>query len=118
MKKRKLEAAEKRRIELENASKMQHQYRLSTGSSKDRYHDEMKSGLDRTVKSEYEKSMQTQQLKTGGGMDMNQMSYKQHQATGYNFNVNQQNSELVQSFGYENDKTVNSLDMNTYESHQ
>lgn len=111
-KKKKEDAAEKRRLELINASKHSQDYRLGTGSAKQRKEDDMRSTFDRTTVSY---NQQTLNLKTGSYGDKtlgtNAMT------SDYDPNLNQKNnSNLQESFGYSHDKTVQSLDMNTIES--
>lgn len=60
--KRKEDQAEKRRQELMQASRQEHSYRISTGSSKQKKIEDMKSNFDHTGKS---KGQNTIQLKTG-----------------------------------------------------
>jgi NIMA (never in mitosis gene a)-related kinase len=111
-KKKKEDAAEKRRLELINASKHSQDFRLGTGSAKQRKEDDMRSTFDRTTVSY---NQQTLNLKTGSYGDKtlgtNAMT------SDYDPNLNQKNnSNLQESFGYSHDNTVQSLDMNTIES--
>ena len=113
--KRKEDQAEKRRQELMQASRKEHEFRISGGSSKQKKNESLAGNFGVTGMTKQE---QTINLKTGAytGFGAEKTLATNAQTNEY-YDIRQsQNPDLQGSFGYENDATIQSLDMNTIQS--